>query len=101
MRREEVNALGQLAGDAAADLAAQIQEVHAGIAQRAFGAVGPGGAMARAGHDRIAGSAYAVSRALSGAVVRASARAASVIPFLSGANHPFVCATVSRLPQRP
>ena len=42
MRREEIKALGELAGDAAGGLASQIQQMHSGIAQRVWRAVGPG-----------------------------------------------------------
>jgi hypothetical protein len=41
MRREEVAALGDLAGDAAAGTAVQLHQVHAGIAKRVWKAVGP------------------------------------------------------------
>jgi hypothetical protein len=40
MRPEEVAALGDVAGDAAAGFAVQVREMHKGIAQRAFKAVG-------------------------------------------------------------
>lgn len=43
MRREEVRALGELAGDAAAGIAAQAREVHAGIAGRVFDSMGAPG----------------------------------------------------------
>ena len=37
MRRDEVRALGELAGEAAAGVADQVREVHDGIAERVFG----------------------------------------------------------------
>jgi len=40
MRPEEVNALGDLAGEAVAGLATQVREVHEGIAERVFGSLG-------------------------------------------------------------
>ncbi len=73
MRRDELTALGDLAGGAAAGIATQAGEVHAGVAQRVFDAVGPAAAPVRVVHDRIAGSAYAAARVLSGALVRAGA----------------------------
>ena len=59
MRREELRALGDLAGDAAAGIAAQAREVHESIAARVFGALGPPAAPVRAVHDRVAAGAYA------------------------------------------
>jgi len=40
MRPEEVTALGDLAGEAAAGFTSQIRDMHDGIAERAFRAVG-------------------------------------------------------------
>jgi pimeloyl-ACP methyl ester carboxylesterase len=75
MRREEITALGDLAGDAAGGLASQIQQVHSGIVKRVWRAVGPGAEPVRLVHDQVAPRAYSAARGLSGAVVRAGARA--------------------------
>ena len=77
MRREEITAFGELAGDAAGGLASQIQQMHTGIAKRVWRAVGPGGEPARLVHDQVAARAYSAATGLSGAVVRAGARALS------------------------
>jgi len=78
MLPEEIKAVGDLAAAAAAGLAAQIQEMHGGIARRAFDAVGPGAVPVKFVHDRIAGTGYRVARDISGALVRAGAAALSV-----------------------
>jgi hypothetical protein len=79
MRREELRALGDLAGDAAAGIAGQARGVHEGIASRVFGALGPTAAPVRIAHDRISAGAYAAASALSGALVRGGAATASVV----------------------
>jgi PGAP1-like protein len=79
MRREEVRALGDLAGDAAAGITGQARDVHAGIAQRVFGTLGATAAPVRVVHDRISDTAYAATRALTGALVRGSAGALSLV----------------------
>ena len=77
MRREEITAFGELAGDVAGGLASQIQQMHSGIAGRVWRAVGPGAVPVRVVHDRLAERAYAAARGLTGSVVRAGARALS------------------------
>jgi pimeloyl-ACP methyl ester carboxylesterase len=79
MRREEVRALGELAGVAASDIAVQARQLHEGVSQRVFGLVGPGGAAVRVVHDGIAAGAYTGAKALTGAIVNASVRAVSVV----------------------
>ena len=69
MRPEEVTALGDIAGEAAAGLASQIREMHGGIAQRAFKAVGVAAAPVQLAHDQIAEHAYSAARALTGALL--------------------------------
>ena len=54
MRPEEIEALGDLAGDAAAGATKQIQEIHTGIARRVWRRVGPASLPVRLAHDRIA-----------------------------------------------
>ncbi len=80
MRREEISAFGELAGDAAGGLASQIQQMHSAVAKRVWRAVGPGAAPARVVHDEVATRAYAAARGLSSAVVRAGARALGAAP---------------------
>jgi hypothetical protein len=78
MRRDEVKALGDLAGGAAAGIAAQAREVHLGVAQRVFGTLGAPAAPVRAVHDRISDRAYTAAWALTGALVRGGAGALSL-----------------------
>lgn len=78
MRREELTALGALAGDAAAGIASQAREVHEGVAARVFGALGPPAAPVRVIHDRVSAGAYAAASALTGALVKGGAAAASL-----------------------
>jgi hypothetical protein len=78
MRRDELRALGDLAGDAAAGIATQARDVHAGIAARVFGALGPTAAPVRIAHNRISDGAYAGAARLTGTLVRAGAAAASL-----------------------
>jgi pimeloyl-ACP methyl ester carboxylesterase len=78
MLPEEVTALGDLAGEAAAGLATQVREVHDGIAQRVFGSLGPAGSGVRTIHDRVADGAYSGAQRLTGALVRGGARAFSL-----------------------
>jgi hypothetical protein len=78
MLPDEVRALGELAGDAAAGIATQVREVHTGIAGRVFGTLGRPAEPVRVLHDRVAGGAYTAARSLTGAVVRAGATAVSL-----------------------
>jgi len=78
MRRDELRALGDLAGDAAAGIAGQARDVHHSIATRVFGALGPTAAPVRDIHDRIAAGAYFGAAALTGALVKGGAAAASL-----------------------
>ncbi len=76
MRRDEARALGDLAGEAAAGIAGQARDVHAGIAQRVFGALqvlGPAAEPARLIHDGVSRAAYAAAGTLTRAVVRGGA----------------------------
>ena len=77
MRPEEIAALGDLAGEAAAGATRQIHEMHTGIARRVWHRVGPASLPVRIAHDRIARRAYAAAGELTRAVVRAGAHAAS------------------------
>jgi len=77
MRREEIAALGDLAGEAAAGATRQIHELHTGIAGRVWSRVGPAALPVRLAHDRIARGAYSAASEFTGTVVRAAAHAAS------------------------
>ena len=79
MRPEEIAALGDLAGDAAAGLTMRVRELHVGIAQRAFGGAGAAARPAKVAHDAIADGAYLAARGLSRLLVRGGARAVSVV----------------------
>ena len=70
MRPEEARGLGHLAADAAAGVAAQARDVHAGIAGRVFGLLGAPAAPVRAAHDQISAAAYAGACRLTGSLVR-------------------------------
>ncbi len=74
MRPDEVRALGDLAGAAAAGIADQVLDTHTGIAARVFGRIGPGAEPVRIVHDRVAAAAYAGAHGLIGALVRGGAR---------------------------
>ncbi|MFZ1996229.1 MAG: hypothetical protein WAU75_19115 [Solirubrobacteraceae bacterium] len=78
MRPDELRALGSLAGDAAAGVAGQAREVHESVAARVFRSLGPAGVPVRVVHDRVAARAYAGASALTGAIVKGGAAAASL-----------------------
>jgi pimeloyl-ACP methyl ester carboxylesterase len=79
MRPEEIEALGDLAGEAAAGAARQIHELHNGIAGRVWSRVGPAALPVKFAHDRIARGAYEAASQLTGSVVRAGAHAVSAV----------------------
>jgi pimeloyl-ACP methyl ester carboxylesterase len=93
MRRDELRALGSLAGDAAAGIADQARDVHQSIAARVFGALGPTAAPVREVHDRVAGGAYVAASALTGALVKGGASAASLKWAGTGPDAPSLSAT--------
>jgi pimeloyl-ACP methyl ester carboxylesterase len=62
VRREEIAAFGQLAGDAAGGLTSQIEQMHRGIAARVWRWVGPAGIPVRLVHDQVASRGYAAAR---------------------------------------
>jgi pimeloyl-ACP methyl ester carboxylesterase len=77
MRPDEIRALGDLSGDAAASVASQVREVHQGVAKRVFSSLGPAGSAVRVVHDRMADGAYTGAHTLTGALVRGGAHAYS------------------------
>jgi pimeloyl-ACP methyl ester carboxylesterase len=78
MRREEITAFGELAGDAAGGLASQIHQMHSGIAARVWRAVGPAAIPVRLVHDQIADRGYSAAARLTRGVVTASVSALGV-----------------------
>jgi pimeloyl-ACP methyl ester carboxylesterase len=75
MRPEEARALGRLGSEAAAGIAVQARDVHAGIAGRVFGLLGRPAEPVRVAHDQISAGTYAAARALTGSLVRGGALA--------------------------
>jgi pimeloyl-ACP methyl ester carboxylesterase len=58
VRKAEIEAVGELAGEALAAGGGFIQRMHQGIAERPFGILGLGALPVRVIHDRVAGSVY-------------------------------------------
>ncbi|MGA2012279.1 MAG: hypothetical protein ABSH51_17390 [Solirubrobacteraceae bacterium] len=75
MQPDEATALGELAAGAVSGVAAQAQEVHAGIAGRVFDSLGPTASPVRVAHDLIAGGVYCAVRLTSGALARGAGAA--------------------------
>jgi hypothetical protein len=78
MRPDEVFAVGQLARLVLRGGTTRIHELHQGIADRAFAAVGPAGANVRRAHDAVAGLAYGGVRLALGAGARMAGGVASL-----------------------
>jgi pimeloyl-ACP methyl ester carboxylesterase len=70
MLPDEARSLGDLAGEAAAGIAAQARDMHRGIADRVFGLLGQPAEPVRAIHDEVAAVVYGRARALTGGLVR-------------------------------
>src|SRR4051794_10636626 len=77
MRVDEVRALGELGRLTLRGSVTRVADLHRGIADRVFGAVGPAAAPVRAVHDAIAGVSYASVRAALGAGARAAGTVAA------------------------
>ncbi len=73
MRKVDIEGICELAGGALAAGGGLIQKMHAGIAERPFGILGPAAAPVRVIHDRIAGSVYDGLRGAYGAAARTAA----------------------------
>jgi pimeloyl-ACP methyl ester carboxylesterase len=90
VRRTDIEAIGELAGEALAAGGGLIKEMHEGIASRPFEVLGPSAAPARAIHD-------GVSRAVYGGVrtgLRAAARrSAALLAQRAGDDGPALAAT--------
>src|SRR5436305_2879559 len=78
MRPEEISALGEVTGDAVRGVALQVHGVHAGIARRVFGAVGPVALPVRLAHDAVTRGAYLAAGELGRVIVRGGAGAVSL-----------------------
>jgi hypothetical protein len=78
VRADEVTGVGRLAGVALRGSATRVSELHQGIAERAFRAVGPGGRPVQVVHDAIAGLSYSGVRLALGAGARAAGGAAAL-----------------------
>jgi hypothetical protein len=79
MRPEEVAAVGDLAAEAVGGVVGRVQDVHAGIARRAFWALGAGATPVRLVHDGITGISYKAVRGIGAAALRSGALAASAM----------------------
>ena len=79
MTPAELRAASRLGGLVFAGLVARIGQVHQAIAGRAFGSVGPAGALARQIHDGVAQGAYAAVRGAGLAAGAAGGAAASAL----------------------
>ena len=88
----ELGELGRLALHEIGHAAGGIRDLHLAIADRAFGASGPGAAPARVVHDAIAGSVYA---GVAGGARVAGHVAARALPARSVAEHPRGAAVVA------
>ena len=74
MRKADIEAVGEVAGEALAAGGRLVRDMHAGIAARPFGALGAAAAPARVLHDGISQAVYAgVGTGLRGAAKRGAA----------------------------
>ena len=79
MQRNDIRAVGDLAGEASSVLTTLVRGMHAGIASRVFDSIGPAAAPTRVIHDGLTQAIYSgVDRAIRGAT-RAEGMAAAEI----------------------
>src|SRR6478672_2066247 len=78
MRADEVRGVSQLAAVTLRGGTTRVFELHRGIADRAFGALGRAGAPVRVVHDAITGVTYSTVRAALGAGARAAGAVAEL-----------------------
>ncbi|MGB6765925.1 esterase/lipase family protein [Mycobacterium sp.] len=79
MQRSDIRAVGDLAGEASSIVTTLVRGMHAGIASRVFGSIGPSAAPTRAIHDGLTQAIYAsVDRGMRGATQAAGALAAEI-----------------------
>jgi pimeloyl-ACP methyl ester carboxylesterase len=81
MQRDELIAIGELAGDALAGIAGQVHGVHDAVARRVWASVGPLSTPVRVVHDAIAARTYsAVEWSLSTAMRTSTHALCAVVP---------------------
>lgn len=90
MRRTDIEAIGELAGEALAAGGGLIKEMHEGIASRPFGALGPSAAPARVIHDGVSRAVYAGVR---GGLRAAARTSAALLAQRAGEDGPALAAT--------
>lgn len=79
MQRSDIRAVGQLAGEASSVLTTFVRGMHAGIAGRVFGSIGPPATPTRVIHDGITRAIYGgVDRGVRGATKAVGAVAADI-----------------------
>jgi len=79
MQRSDIRAVGDLAGEASSIVTTLVRGMHAGIASRVFGSIGPSAAPTRATHEGLTQAIYAsVDRGMRGATQAAGALAAEI-----------------------
>jgi pimeloyl-ACP methyl ester carboxylesterase len=79
MQRSDIRAVGDLAGEASSIVTTLVRGMHAGIASRVFGSIGPSAAPTRAIHDGLTKAIYAsVDRGMRSATQAAGALAAEI-----------------------
>lgn len=79
MQRQEISALADLAGEGSRVITTLVRDMHAGIASRVFGAIGPASKAVQTVHDTTAALAYGiVERALYGSLNAAGALASEL-----------------------
>jgi pimeloyl-ACP methyl ester carboxylesterase len=82
MRRDDIEAIGDLAGDVLAAGSTLVQQVHEGIAGRPFGVLGPSAAPAREIHTGIARAVYGGVRG----TLHAASRGGTAVLAMRGSN---------------
>jgi len=90
MRSTDIEAIGDLTGEALAAGSDLISEMHAGIASRPFDVLGPSAAPVRVIHDGIANAVYGSVR---GALRVASRTTAAVLALRAGDDAPALAST--------
>jgi pimeloyl-ACP methyl ester carboxylesterase len=75
LRKDEVEGLSELAGDAFAGTVERVQDMHEGVAGRVFDQIGPLASPVRLLHDGIARGVYETIRILASPAIRTSGRA--------------------------
>jgi pimeloyl-ACP methyl ester carboxylesterase len=79
MQRSDIRAVGNLAGEASSIVTSLVRGMHAGIAGRVFGSIGPPAAPTRVIHDGITRAVYGgVDRGIRGATQAVGAVAAEI-----------------------